>query len=222
MSSYAFDWSANPELDDPVLNSPRPCFHGAKCTYTGADGCAFVHPGEEGSGRRIFKGRAITKNGVQTWQKSTVRLVCFDGSKVPFYERRMRKMSWPAWLQHISMTASSSPTGVSAAKAEPITVQEIENTLHVIPPPSSSDTQCLKAKSIIFGDALYSKIDELLNMAMPMLVSSGEYRPCITSPKITGMLLQGLDSEALSNVLKDDMALAEMMEQAKNILVAAN
>jgi hypothetical protein len=212
MSSYAFDWSATPELDDPVLNSPRPCFHGAKCTYTGADGCAFVHPGEEGSGRRIFKSRVITKNGVQTWQKSTVRLVSFDGSKVPFYERRMRKMSWPAWIKHIG--------AANAVKGEPVTVQEIEEGLQATPSPSN--TECLKAKSIIFGDALYAKIDELLNMAMPMLVSSGEYRPCITSPKITGMLLEGLDSETLSSVMKDDMALAELMEQAKNILIKAN
>lgn len=218
MCSYAFDWSATPELDDPVLNSPRPCFHGAKCTYTGADGCAFVHPGEEGSGRRIFKGRTINKNGVQTWQKSTVRLISFDGSKVPFYERRMRKMSWPAWLQHIG--AANVAKASSPAKAEPVTVQEIEEGLQATP--SSSDTECLKAKSIIFGDALYAKIDELLNMAMPMLVSSGEYLPCITSPKITGMLLQGLDSETLSSVMKDDMALADLMEQAKNILIKAN
>ena len=90
--AYSFDWSAQPELNDPKYNSPRPCNHGAHCVYDKC--CAFVHPGEEGTGRKLFPA-FIRKNddGTQAWLPAAVRLI---GSP-SFYERRRLHLSWPEW-----------------------------------------------------------------------------------------------------------------------------
>ena len=93
MSQCAFNNDGHPELNDPALNCPRICVHGIHCTYTGpgATGCNFVHPGEEGTGRRLFPARMDEKTGQE--QAACVRLVGSPG----FYERRRLKMSWPQW-----------------------------------------------------------------------------------------------------------------------------
>ena len=65
--SVAIQWFENAAFDAPELKSPQPCIHGAGCVYTKktADGkvvpgvCAFVHPGEEGRGRRLFPARTF-------------------------------------------------------------------------------------------------------------------------------------------------------------------
>ena len=80
----AFGWVAQPELDVPALNSPRPCSHGARCNYNGC--CAFVHPGEQGTGRRMFAARNAN-------EKDVVRLI----GRPDFYERRRLRLSWPQW-----------------------------------------------------------------------------------------------------------------------------
>ena len=107
-----FNWPAQPELDEKELNSPQPCGHGAGCTYNGP--CAFVHPGEEGTGRRLFPGRTIEdKDGNQVEQAAAVRLIGSPG----FYERRRLKMSWPQWCAKKGIkVASSSAGGASGAK----------------------------------------------------------------------------------------------------------
>jgi hypothetical protein len=92
-SSPPFSWPAEPELDEKSLNSPQPCQHGDKCTYKKEGACcAFVHPGEQGTGRVFFPARTFMDNGKQVYQKAAVRLV---GSS--FYERRRLGMSWPEW-----------------------------------------------------------------------------------------------------------------------------
>jgi hypothetical protein len=89
---FAFNLSA-PEFSAPELNAPRPCAHASNCYYNGPNGCAFVHPGEEGTGMKIFHARVVRENGKETWQKATVRLI----GGAAFYERRRLKMSWPQW-----------------------------------------------------------------------------------------------------------------------------
>jgi hypothetical protein len=77
--------------------------------------CAFVHPGEEGTGRRLFEERTTTNEaGETTTQKACVRLT----GKAGFYERRRLRLSWPAWCerQGIPYTAN--------APREPTQVQE--------------------------------------------------------------------------------------------------
>ena len=93
MSQCAFNNDGHPELNEPELNCPRVCVHGIHCTYTGPgkSGCNFVHPGEEGTGRRLFPARMDEKTGQE--QAACVRLVGSPG----FYERRRLKMSWPQW-----------------------------------------------------------------------------------------------------------------------------
>ena len=86
--SFAFTWSSQPELNAPELNSPRPCSHGAGCSYEGP--CAFVHPGEEGTGRRLFPARTKEDGSVD---KAIVRLIGSPG----FYERRRLRLSWADW-----------------------------------------------------------------------------------------------------------------------------
>ena len=114
MSSYpppaskmsAIYWHENPAFDAPELNSPQPCIHGAGCVFTvkNAEGktipgcCRYVHPGEEGTGRRLFPARQ-QKEGVAEAsfrdQPACVRLTGNAG----FYDRRRMKMSWQAWCE---------------------------------------------------------------------------------------------------------------------------
>jgi hypothetical protein len=91
MSFCAFHTDGQVALNDPQLNCPRMCGHGSGCSYTGPGGCAFVHPGEEGTGRRLFPARSNPQTGEQ--QRAAVRLIGSPG----FYERRRLKMSWKQW-----------------------------------------------------------------------------------------------------------------------------
>jgi len=109
-SDAPFGWPAQPELDEKALNSPQPCSHGSGCRYDGP--CAFVHKGEEGTGRRLFPARTVDGNE----QAACVRLIGSPG----FYERRRLRLSWPAWcakkgIQHGGQVAAAS--GGSAAAA---------------------------------------------------------------------------------------------------------
>jgi hypothetical protein len=94
--SYAFDWNAQPELNDPAYESPVPCQSGYDCCYPGT--CSFVHPGEEGLGRRIFPAR-------QAGEKDVVRIFGQPHKKATFYERRRLRLSWPQWCQRMGWAA---------------------------------------------------------------------------------------------------------------------
>jgi hypothetical protein len=95
MSYHAISWYVNPDFDVPSLKSPQPCVHGAGCAYMvkDADGgvkpgcCHYVHPGEEGNGRRLFP----AKDG----KPACVRLT----GNASFYERCRLKMSWMDWCK---------------------------------------------------------------------------------------------------------------------------
>lgn len=92
-------WYENAAWDAPELKSPQPCIHGAGCVFTvkDADGkitpgcCRYVHPGEEGTGRRLFPERRLPDGRVQP---ACVRLT---GAANQFYERRGRKIPWQQW-----------------------------------------------------------------------------------------------------------------------------
>jgi len=97
--SVAIRWFKKAEFDVPALKSPKPCIHGAGCIFTTKkdDGtivpacCHFVHPGEEGNGRRLFPA-VLDEKGVVI-KPACVRLT----GKAGFYERCRLKMSWQAW-----------------------------------------------------------------------------------------------------------------------------
>jgi len=104
----AIIWYENPTFDVPELNSPQPCIHGAGCVFTVKDAsgktipgvCRFVHPGEEGKGRRLFPERTIRDTGPdgvgKIVQPACVRLIGGAG----YYERRRLKMPWQMWCAH--------------------------------------------------------------------------------------------------------------------------
>ena len=100
----ALRWYKKKEFDVPELNSPQPCAHGGGCDYKRkspesgemVEGCcAFVHPGEEGTGRHLFDGREVERDGVMVQQPACVRLTGGAG----YYERRRLRLSWKAWCE---------------------------------------------------------------------------------------------------------------------------
>ena len=114
--SVAIQWFENAAFDAPELKSPQPCIHGAGCVYTKktADGkvvpavCGFVHPGEEGRGRRLFPARTIIFEHPDgddvVEQPACVRLI---GGAL-YYERMRMRMPWQAFcaVRGISFTAN--------------------------------------------------------------------------------------------------------------------
>ena len=100
----ALRWYKKKEFDAPELNSPQPCAHGGGCDYKRkspesgemVEGCcAFVHPGEEGTGRHLFESRQVERDGVMVQQPACVRLTGGAG----YYERRRIRLSWKAWCE---------------------------------------------------------------------------------------------------------------------------
>jgi len=93
-SKFAWTMDSQPELNHLALKSPIPCNWGSSCYYNGC--CCFVHPGEEGTGRKLFPGRVSFNQqyGVMCWEAPVVRLI----GNASFYERRRKGMSWPQWL----------------------------------------------------------------------------------------------------------------------------
>ena len=126
-NSNAFRWYKKPAFDATHLNSPQPCSHGAGCNYrVTKDGveiigcCAFVHPGEEGNGRRLFEERTYTNDGGETVvQKACVRLT----GRAGFYERRRLRLSWPAWCERQSIPYTPNPPAAIAPKSKPVVVK---------------------------------------------------------------------------------------------------
>ena len=107
-------WAAQPELNEPSLGCPQPCKWAERCVYKGPGGCGYVHPGEEGTGRKLFEARMVKKGDSERWEKATVRLIGRPG----FYERRRLRLSWPEWCERQKMPA---PVPLSAAKAPLLT-----------------------------------------------------------------------------------------------------
>jgi hypothetical protein len=113
-SPLAWNWDAQPELNDPSLKSPRPCTHGANCLYDGC--CGFVHPGEEGTGRKLFAARTrVNEDGNQEWEPAVVRLIGYRRGQAGFYERRRLRLSWSAWCKREGLPT---PVRIVAARAE--------------------------------------------------------------------------------------------------------
>jgi hypothetical protein len=92
-------WFVKPSFDEPKLRSPQPCARGSHCDYKRWNPateqmepavCHFVHPGEEGTGRRLFPARQV--DGRE--QPACVRLT---GAGRGFYERCSRRMPWSLW-----------------------------------------------------------------------------------------------------------------------------
>jgi len=101
--SGTIHWYKNASFDKPNLNSPQPCPHGAGCDYKRKNpegelvpaSCRGVHPGEEGTGRRLFPSRRIeAKDGTFINQPPCVRLTSSS-----YYTRRRLGLSWGEWCE---------------------------------------------------------------------------------------------------------------------------
>ena len=112
MTSFAWNYDEQPELNNPSLNSPIPCIWGANCYY--ANCCRFVHPGEEGTARKLFPSRSYIDNGVQVWEPPTVRLI----GHARFYERRRLRLSWPQWCKRVGLSVPSEDIDKILAEAK--------------------------------------------------------------------------------------------------------
>ena len=161
----AIQWYNNPKFDAPALNSPQPCIHGAGCVHTvkGEGGavmpgcCSFVHPGEEGNGRRLFP-ESIVK-GVH--KPACVRLTGNAG----FYERRRLRLSWQAWceLKNIPYTPNKAgvhhvpvkrvPIGHVAATMEPSVMVSIKDNIEALYKVIASSSLTEKDKDLCTEDA---------------------------------------------------------------------
>lgn len=102
VSNNVIRWFESVALDKPELRSPQPCKRGIHCDYKLKDEasgelvracCSGVHPGEEGTGRRLFPARTLDDGREQP---ACVRLT---GAAQGFYERRRRHLSWAEWCE---------------------------------------------------------------------------------------------------------------------------
>lgn len=93
--SNTLRWFADPAMDAPELRSPQPCPRGISCNYMIGDtpgSCRWVHPGESGTGRRMFPAKGD--------KPPCVRLTgCHKDAGGGYYARRHAKMSWRQWAQ---------------------------------------------------------------------------------------------------------------------------
>lgn len=105
MQKNSIKWYEDPALDDPALKSPQPCARGIHCDYKVKNPqgelvracCKFVHPGEEGTGRRYFPQRAKELgDGEIVIQPAVVRLT---GARDLYYSRMFQRLPWSEWCE---------------------------------------------------------------------------------------------------------------------------
>ena len=121
-STNQIKWYENAEWDTPEFNSPQPCIHGAGCVFTVKDStgkitpgcCRYVHPGEEGTGRRLFPERILQDGSVQP---ACVRLT---GAAHQFYERRGRKIPWQEWCKQQGIAFTPNKAGETHAPVQKV------------------------------------------------------------------------------------------------------
>ena len=118
-------WFVKPSFDEPKLRSPQPCTRGVHCDYRRWNPatkqlepavCHFVHPGEEGTGRRLFPARRLP-DGRQ--QPACVRLT---GAAQGFYERCGKRIPWGTWCAQKGLPYAPLMPGVAW---DPVTVARI-------------------------------------------------------------------------------------------------
>jgi hypothetical protein len=115
--SNTLRWFADPAMDVPDLRSPQPCPRGNSCNYMIGDtpgSCRWVHPGESGTGRRMFPAKGN--------KPPCVRLTgCHRDAGGGYYARRHAKMSWRQWAQDhgLPWTEETGPVTLLTMKGKP-------------------------------------------------------------------------------------------------------
>jgi hypothetical protein len=115
--SNTLRWFADPAMDAPELRSPQPCPRGISCNYMIGDtpgSCRWVHPGEGGTGRRMFPAKGD--------KPPCVRLTgCHKDAGGGYYARRHAKMSWRQWAQNhgLPWTEETGPVTLLTMNGKP-------------------------------------------------------------------------------------------------------
>jgi hypothetical protein len=122
-------WQENPLFDEPKLNSPQPCVHGAGCAYTVKDPdgnsvpgiCHYVHPGEEGRGRRLFFAHTIHLSEGTIKQPACVCLI----GKASYYERIRLRIPWHIWCIRQGIPYTANKPGVQYEPVKRIRISAV-------------------------------------------------------------------------------------------------
>ena len=239
-TSYSFDWSSQPELNDLKYNSPRPCNHGANCVYSNPTRCcAFVHPGEEGTGRKLFPA-FIRKNndGTSVWMPAAVRLI----GGASFYERRRLNLSWPEWCfrqglpgptrrparaEKINLEVSQAPEMVFNGQLSQVEADQAlkchfrlcgpcdrcKQQAHLVQAQAQQApvVQPTQKPGDDVRTALYIAISMGLAYGRDAMVESGTFHKDITPAKITGMILDSFDLDECKRLVDCPTELGQRM-----------
>jgi hypothetical protein len=234
-------------LDAKEFNSPQPCSHGIHCTYKNEGGavCAFVHPGEEGTGRMLFPARVREEEGKSIWQPAAVRLIGSPG----FYQRRRLGLSWPEWCLkkgiHVPKKGSASAPP-PAPKVVPPPTAQMPAPAHMpaqMPPhmmaylyqmahaqkqaqaqAEAYARQMEEAKAILarnhMGNILFGKVATYLDGLKALNAGDADFvwPENITPGKITGMFLEGMALSDIQQVIADPPCFEEKVGEALDIL----
>jgi hypothetical protein len=129
--SNTIRWFVKSSFDAPSLRSPQPCARGVHCDFRRWNSetqqmepavCHFVHPGEEGTGRRFFPARQIKETGPEASIHQQPACVRLTGARNGFYERCGRKIPWSTWCAQKGIPYT--PV-VAGAPFEPVMIQRI-------------------------------------------------------------------------------------------------
>ena len=232
---YAFDWMENPEWNDPALRSPIPCKAGANCTYSGV--CSFVHPGEEGAGRRLFPARTAE-------EKDMVRL--FHPDRRPdYYTRRIHRLSWPEWCARQGLPVpvlkkAEKPLGGAAPsgrRKERIVLAEntsnvvqtytVTMPIYQLPAPTPITLEQLMAvqpsHKEMLGTQIFTRVDAIFQnpACIAELQKVGWYVPSCTAGKIVGMMMDAATEEQLEIIRDDEAQMFDIIIDCCQTLVEA-
>lgn len=207
---YSFDWDEDPKLNDRKYRTPVPCRKGYNCVHT--ECCMFVHPGEEGVGRRLFPARTMDEEPV-------VRIYGTPEKKAYFYERRRLGLSWPAWCKEMGWTMPANPVHESnnliqkAANHNRKKILEIDTIFRVEDEENNTLTQNLIQQKI--GDYLFLAINNLLDeVAIEEMKKANIYSPSLTPGKIVGMLLESCPVNYCNSLLHNENELHQAVLDA--------
>ena len=162
-------WFERASWDAPNLRSPQPCVHGAGCVFTVKDNgkvvpgcCRYVHPGEEGTGRRFFPARQIKEVGPEASFRTQPACVRLTGAQSTYYERMRRKMSWQDWCKEKGIQFTPNKPG---ELHKPVTRVPFPSAKYLYKPLEESKRVRSDYMGMSYTELTYGKVcsDELLD-----------------------------------------------------------
>jgi len=182
-----------------------------------------VHPGEEGTGRKLFPSRiSFDKvNNTMTWEPPVVRLI----GNASFYERRRKGMSWPQWLVYKNIQKQMGPILCSMCSSEPASMPdpelgnnstrriyceecffEVEDDIK-----NNRTNQAriawenkLKELKEDYRDKFFPVVYQVLQENKQTLAECGMVHRNVTAGKIVSLILQNNTSSSLDSLLQNE------------------